>query len=270
MIDEMELGAISAVIHETAVIHPSCKVGKNVSIGPYVCVGPNVEIGEGCVIHAHGLIHKNTTLGNQNTIHSFASIGGDAQFQGEHDAASGQLIIGDRNIFHEYCTVNRGHDELSGVTQIGHDNYFMTSAHVGHDCVIGDGVCLVNGATLAGSVIVEDKVTLSANVRVHQFCCLGRLSFIAVSAVITLDVAPFVLVASKGETTKTFGLNKVGLQRAGMSADDLSFLKKAYRILFRNNESMGSSLVLLEGFNHPLGKELKGFIEEKSKRGLLR
>ena len=252
-----------AGVHKTAIIHASCKVAKNVSIGPYVCIGENVEIGEGCIIHSHAVIVRNTKLGSHNVIHAFASIGGDAQFQAEHNTSTAQLLIGNRNVFHEYCTINRGHTDLSGVTCIGDDNYFMTGAHVGHDCVLGNSICLVNGATLAGSVRVEDKVNLSANVRVHQFCCLGRLSFIGVSSVITQDVIPFVLVANKGGVIKTFGLNKVGLQRAGMSREDLVILKKAYKILCRSHEAKESSLSALQSLNHPLAHELKNFVEKK-------
>jgi UDP-N-acetylglucosamine acyltransferase len=265
-----ECCSMSTAIHETAVIDPSCEIGENVSIGPYACIGPNVKLGDGCVVHAHAIIHKNTEMGSNNTLHSFASIGGDPQFNGNDDPSLGYLIIGDSNTFHEYCTVSRGHTELVGKTQIGNGNYFMTGSHIGHDCTIGNDVCLINNATIAGSVIVEDGVTLSAYTLVHQFCRLGRLSFIAPRSYIVMDVAPFVLMANNKGSVKSFGLNKVGLQRSGMSSDDISMLKKAYKIVFRSHEPISACLTLLGALNHPLVHELKYFIETRSKRGLTR
>ena len=200
-----------AHIHLQASVAPTAKLGSGVQIGPYAVVGDAVELGDGCVLHAHAVVQGPSKMGRDNVFHPFSSIGGDPQdlgFRGEHV----ELVVGDGNTFRENVTVSRGTAKGGGKTTIGNRNLFLASSHVGHDCHVGDSNLFVNGATLAGHVIVEDFATIGFSSPVHQFCRVGRHAYIGASTVITQDVPPFSLVVTERETT-CFGLNKVGLQR---------------------------------------------------------
>jgi UDP-N-acetylglucosamine acyltransferase len=219
-------------IHSHAIISPRARIGAGVQIGAYAVVGDDVELGDGCILQHHAVVQGPARLGRGNRVYPFAVIGGDPQdltFGGE----SVSLEIGDENNFREFCTVNRGTAKGVGVTRVGSHNLIMNYAHIGHDDQIGSHTVFVNGATLAGHVTVEDYATIGAFCPVHQFCRIGRHAYIAANTVITQDVAPFSKIVAPRET-RCYGLNAVGLERHGFSAERIAALEKAYRLLLRS------------------------------------
>jgi UDP-N-acetylglucosamine acyltransferase len=211
-----------------------------VQIGAYAVVGEEVELGEGCVLHAHAVVQGPSKFGKDNVFHAFSVIGGDPQdytYGGERT----ELVAGDGNIFREYVTVSRGTQKGGGKTSLGSGNFFLAYSHVGHDCVIGSNTLFVNGATLAGHVAVEDFATIGAFCPVHQFCRIGRYAYVGASTVITQDVPPFSKIVTERET-KSFGINSIGLERKGFSAERLQALKRAYRLLLRSKMNTSQAL----------------------------
>jgi UDP-N-acetylglucosamine acyltransferase len=179
-------------------------------------------------------------IGRDNVFHPFCSIGGDPQdfrFQGEKT----ELVVGDGNIFREYVTISRGTTGGGGKTTIGNGNFFLATAHVGHDCHVGNNTLFVNGATLAGHVTVEDFATIGFQSPVHQFCRVGRHVYIGASTVITQDVPPFSRVVTERET-KSYGVNTIGLERKGFSAERLKTLQRAFRLLLRSKMNTSQAL----------------------------
>jgi UDP-N-acetylglucosamine acyltransferase len=219
-------------IHPQAIVAASAKIGEGVQIGAFAVVGEEVELGEGCLLHAHAVVQGPSKFGKNNVFHAFSVIGGDPQdytYAGERV----ELVAGDANIFREYVTVSRGTKKGGGKTSLGSGNFFLAYSHVGHDCVIGSNTLFVNGATLAGHVTVEDFATIGAFCPVHQFCRIGRYAYVGASTVITQDVPPFSKIVTERET-KSFGINTIGLERKGFSAERLQALKRAYRLLQRS------------------------------------
>jgi UDP-N-acetylglucosamine acyltransferase len=229
-------------IHAQAVVAPGAKLGAGVQVGAYAVIGENVEIGEGCVLHAHAVIQGPSRFGKSNVFHPFCSVGADPQdlkFHGERT----ELIAGDNNVFRENVTVSRGTAGGGAKTTIGSGNLFMAYSHIAHDCHVGDNTIFANGATLAGHVEVEDFVSIGAFSPVHQFCRLGRYAYVGACTVITQDVPPFLLVVTERET-KCYGINAIGLERKGFSAERLKTLQRAFRLLLRSK--LNTSLALEE------------------------
>jgi UDP-N-acetylglucosamine acyltransferase len=227
-------------IHPQAIVAASAKIGEGVQIGAYAVVGEEVELGEGCLLHAHAVVQGPSKFGKDNVFHAFSVIGGDPQdytYAGERV----ELVAGDANIFREYVTVSRGTQKGGGKTSLGSGNFFLAYSHVGHDCVIGSNTLFVNGATLAGHVAVEDFATIGAFCPVHQFCRIGRYAYVGASTVITQDVPPFSKIVTERET-KSFGINTIGLERKGFSAERLEALKRAYRLLLRSKMNTSQAL----------------------------
>src|ERR1700730_8289176 len=192
MSETLDRAAAAVEIEPRAVVRPRARLEAGVRIGPYAVVGDDVELGEDCVLHPHAVVNGPARLGRGNVLHPFCRVGGDPQdlkYAGERKRLEG----GDRNVFRECVTVSRGTVQGGGVTRIGSDNLFMASAHVAHDCVVGDHTIFANGATLAGHVTVEDYSTIGAFSPVHQFCRIGRFAYVGASTVITQDVPPFSL-----------------------------------------------------------------------------
>ena len=227
-------------IHPQAVVAPDAKLGAGVAVGAYAVIGEGVELGEGCVVQAHAMVQGPSKFGRNNIFHAFCLIGGDPQditYRGERT----ELVVGDGNTFREGVTISRGTQKGGGTTTIGNRNLFLAYSHVGHDCHVGDSTLFVNGATLAGHVAVEDFATVGAFSPVHQFCRIGRYAYIGASTVITQDVPPFSRVVTERET-KSFGMNTVGLERKGFSAERLKALKTAYRLLLRSRMNTSQAL----------------------------
>jgi UDP-N-acetylglucosamine acyltransferase len=226
-------------VDSTARVDPGAEVAPGVQIGPYSIVGPGVVLGEGCHLEGHVNIQGPTRIGPGCRFAPFSSIGSDPQdlkYAGEET----HLEIGANNTFREFVTVNRGTSGGGGITRIGRDNFFMAYAHVAHDCQVKNGAILANAATLAGHVTVHDDATVGAFSGVHQFCSVGREAFIGGYTVVTQDALPF--VKTVGNRARAFGVNVIGLQRKGHSAEAVEALKRAYRILFRSKRPLADAL----------------------------
>ena len=226
------------MIDSRAVIDPSAKIATDVEIGPYSIIGPGVEIDTGTWIGSNAVVFKNTQLGKNNKIYQFASVGTDPQdltCQGEHS----RLVVGDGNTFHPGVTINRGTTKQDSETRIGNHNLFMTGAHVAHDCLVGDHTVFVNNAALGGHVTVDDYAMIGAFCTIHQFCHVGRYAYITRSANIIKDVLPFLLVS--GSEPKIYGINVIGLERKGFSAELIQQLKRAYKIIFRKKLTLNEA-----------------------------
>jgi UDP-N-acetylglucosamine acyltransferase len=237
-------------------------------IGPYAVVGDGVVIGAGTTIGAHAVLKGPTTIGRDNRIFQFASVGEDPQdkkYQGEPTG----LEIGDRNTIREFTTINRGTAQDQGTTRIGNDNWIMSYVHIAHDCVVGNDIIFSNNATLAGHVRVEDHVICSGFSAVHQFCRLGAHSFLGGFAAVTRDVPPYVMVG--GQPTAPHGINSEGLKRRGFSAEQLRNIKEAYRLLYREGLQLADARERLAALaaSQPELRILVEFID-KSERSLIR
>ena len=228
------------MIDQTAIIHSSADINENVSIGPYSVIGENVSIGSGTVIGSHVVITGPTTIGPNNKIFHFSSIGEDPQDKKFNEDQNSYLEIGANNTIREYVSINRGTSDGGGKTIIGNNNWIMAYVHIAHDCIIGNNSTFANNTTLAGHVAIQDFVTLGGFTGIHQFCRIGSYSFSAISSVIVKDVPPYILVS--GNTAKPSGLNREGLKRNGFDADTINLLKKAYRIIYRENLTLTEAL----------------------------
>src|SRR5262252_3742378 len=256
-------------IHPQAIVSPQAKLGAEVRIGAFAVVSAGVELGDGCQLHEHAMVGGPAKFGNGNVFHSFCVVGGDPQdytFHGEPV----ELEAGNENIFREYVTISRGTIKGGGITRIGNNNFFLAYSHVGHDCQIGSNTLFVNGATLAGHVMVQDFVTLGAFSPVHQFCRLGRYAYIGAATVITQDVPPFSLIVTERET-RCFGPNTIGLERKGFSAERIKALQKAFRLLTRSKKNTSQAL---QEMRATMGgcedvKELVEFVE-RAERGIVK
>ena len=231
-------------IDNRACIDPYARIGKNVSIGPWCVIGPNVEIGDDTWIGPHVVINGPTKIGTGNKIFQFSSIGEDPQdkkFEGE----KASLEIGNDNTIREFCTISRGTGDGGGLTKIGSNNWIMATVHIAHDCIIGNHTIFTNYAAVAGHVTVEDYAILSAYTAVHQFCTIGAHSFVAKASYITKDIVPYVMV--NGYSPTTVGINVECLKRRGFTAETITNLRRAYKIIFRRGLTVEQALVELEG-----------------------
>ena len=259
----------SPQVHEQAIVAASAKVALGVRVGAYAVIGEDVELGEGCVLHEHAMVQGPSKIGRNNVFYPFCVIGGDPQdlrFKGERT----ELVVGDGNTFREYVTVTRGTVGGGGKTMIGSGNLFLASSHVGHDCHVGDQTLFVNGATLAGHVIVEDYATIGFQSPVHQFCRVGRYAYIGASTVITQDVPPFSRVVAERET-KSYGVNTIGLERKGFSEERVKVLARAFRLLSRSKLNTSQALAQMRkslGDSEDV-RELIRFIET-AERGIVK
>ncbi len=218
------------MIDPHALVSPQAELAGDVEVGPFAVIGPMVRIGPRTRIGPHVVINGPTTIGADNRIFQFASIGDapqDKKYQGEPT----RLEIGDRNVFREFCTVNRGTTHDEGVTRIADDNLFMTYTHVAHDCQLGSRIVMANCATLGGHVELGDWVIMGGFAGIHQFCKVGAHAFIANNAAVTRDVPPYVMAV--GQPAVPHSVNSEGLKRRDFSAQQISHIREAYRILYR-------------------------------------
>lgn len=215
-------------IHPTAIISKKAKIDKGVKIGPYSIIGDNVTIGKGTEINAYCQIDGNTAIGEHCRIFNGAVVGSipqDLKFKGENSF----LQIGDDNIIREYVTINLGTGE-GGKTVIGSRNLIMAYSHIAHDCRVGNDCVIANCGTLAGHVVIDDKAVIGGLAAVHQFCHVGELSIIGGCSKVVQDIPPY--STCDGHPAKVYGLNSIGLKRAGVDSQVILQLKKAYKILF--------------------------------------
>ncbi|MGL6070870.1 acyl-ACP--UDP-N-acetylglucosamine O-acyltransferase [Craterilacuibacter sp.] len=217
-------------IHSTAIVDPQAKIAADVEIGAYSIIGPNVEIGAGCWIGPHVVIEGHTTLGKNNRVFQFCSLGAapqDKKYAGEPT----RLEIGDNNTIREFCTFNLGTSQDVGVTRVGNDNWIMAYVHLAHDCQVGNHTIFANNATLAGHVHIGDWVILGGFTSVHQFSVVGDHAMTAFASAVTQDVPPFVMAA--GNRAVPAGINSEGLKRRGFTPDAIRAIKNAYKALYR-------------------------------------
>jgi len=257
------------MIHPTAIIDPKADISEGVEIGPFSIVEKGVFLGEGTKIGPHVIVREGTRIGKGCRIFQFASIGEAPQFSG-YKGEKTFLQIGDQNIIREFVTLHRGTIKGGGRTVIGNENFLMAYSHVAHDCQIGNGVVMANGATLAGHIVIEDLAVIGGIVAIHQFCRVGTHAFIGGVSGVTLDIPPYMLAS--GSHVKLFGLNTVGLKRANFSEETLKALKKAYRIIFRSSLTLEKAIKRVgedEISKTPEVQHLLHFIQH-SKRGIAR
>ena len=259
---------MTAAIHPTAIVSPEAELGDGVAVGPYAIVGAGVSIGAGTSVGAHATIEGPTVLGRENRVFPHAVLGFDPQDLKYHGERT-WLKIGDHNVFREFSTVHRGTVTGRGETLIGDRNYFMAYSHVAHDCRIGDSAVFANSASLAGHVDVGDHVVLGAFVGAHQFTRIGQYAFTGAYAQVRQDVLPY--CKTDGIEAKTYGINRIGLQRLGFSDERLKALERAYRLLVKSKLNTTQALERIEAelSGHEDVASLVAFIKE-SKRGFHR
>lgn len=253
-------------IHPTAIISDQAEIGSGNTIGPYVIIEDGVVFGDNNVITAHAVIKRGTHMGNGNTVAEMTVLGGLPKHTGFTDPRVETFLkIGNNNSFGENVTVNRAYNE-GAATIIGDDNYLMVSTHIGHDCILGNNIT-IGIAGIAGHTVIEDKVFISGGVMVHQFVRIGEYAMLGGNTKITMDCPPYMLV--DGRPAAVRGLNTVGLKRAGFSKQDLSALRRAYRILYQDNKKLSDALIEIEGIGCHSTSHLVDFIRQ-SERGMHR
>jgi UDP-N-acetylglucosamine acyltransferase len=254
-----------AVIHPTAVVHPKAELGIGCQVGPYCVVGEHVAIGANCLLHSHIVIDGHTTLGKDNQIFPFASIG----LQTQDLKWKGGLTrteIGDNNTFREYVTIHSATGD-GEVTKVGSNNHILAYSHIAHNVILGSGVIMSNVATLAGHVIVEDFAVVGGLAAIHQFCRIGKMSIVGGCSKVVQDVPPFMLADGNPAETRT--VNKVGMERNGISEPAQSALRQAFKILFREGLTIPNALARIEQ-DLPSLPEMEHLIQfvRQSERGI--
>jgi UDP-N-acetylglucosamine acyltransferase len=229
-------------IDPRAVVSAKAELAADVVVGPFAVIGDDVTIGPRSWIGAHAVVNGPTVLGADNRVFQFASLG-DAPQDKKYKGEPTRLEIGDRNVFREYCTVNRGTVTGNAVTRLGSDNMLLAYTHVGHDCTLGNHVVLSNLTMLGGHVELGDWVIMSAYAGVHQFCKIGPHAFIANNTAVTRDVPPYVL--AEGRPAEPHSINSEGLKRRGFSEEQIRGIRNAYRVLYRSELKLADALVKL-------------------------
>ena len=253
-------------IHPTAIIHPKAQIGADCEIGPYCTIGEHVVLGRGCRLISHVFIDGHTTLGEDNIIYPFASIGlrtQDLKYKG----GVTHTRIGDRNTIRECVTIHSATNEGDS-TVIGSDNNILANSHVAHDVQMGNHV-IISLSAIAGHVVIEDHALLGGGSAVHQFCRIGTMAIIGGCTKIVQDVAPYMLVEGNPATTRA--VNKVGLERNGVSTETQTALRQAHKIFFRDGLTATNALARMESElpDLPEVRHLIGFIR-RSERGITR
>ncbi len=231
------------MIDPRAIVSPRAEIADDVEIGPYSVIGPDVVIGPGTWIGPHVVINGPTRIGAGNKVFQFASLG-DAPQDKKYKGEPTRLEIGDRNVFRECVTVNRGTTHDRGVTVIGNDNLLMAYSHVAHDCRLGDKIVMSNLATLGGHVELGDWVIMGGLSAVHQFTKVGAHAFLANNAAVTRDVPPYVMAV--GQPAEPHSVNSEGLKRRGFTPEQIQNIRRAYRVLYRSGLKLEEALARLD------------------------
>ena len=232
-----------AKIHPQAIIEAGVKIGSGVEVGPWTYIGEGVEIGEDSKIMSHVVLKGPSSIGKNNKIFQFASVGEECQDK-KYAGEATRLVIGDNNIIRESCTIHRGTTQDQSLTEIGSNNLLMAYVHVAHDCVVGSDCIFANGTTLAGHVQVADNVILGGGTMVHQFCRIGAHSMSAGGSIVLRDIPAFVMAS--GQSASAHGLNTEGLKRRGFSSEEIRDLKRAYKVVYRQGLNLKDALAELE------------------------
>lgn len=254
-----------STIHPTAILHPRTRIGAGCEIGPYCVLGEHVELGDGCRLHSHVVIDGHTRLGKRNEVFPFAILGKQTQDLKWKGGVT-RVEIGDDNTLRECVTVHSATNE-GEATVIGSDNHILAYCHIAHDCRLGNHVIMSSYAGLAGHVVVDDHAVIAGYVAVHQFCRVGKLAMIGGCSKVRQDIPPFML--ADGSPAETVTINKVGLERAGLSEEAITALRAAYKLLFREGLTISNALVRIEQELPPL-PEIQHLIQfvRASERGI--
>ena len=256
------------MIHPTALIDPKAELADDVEVGAFTIVDAKVRIDSGTRIGPHAVITGRTTIGKNNHIFQFTSIGEqpqDKKYAGEDT----ELIIGDDNTIREMCTFSRGSAQGGGVTRIGSHNWIMACVHIAHDCILGDNIIMANNASLAGHVTIGDYAILSGYSLIHQFCTVGEHSFTSFASYVNQSIPPYVTVA--GEKARVKGINSEGLKRRGFTSEQITQVRRAYKALYRESLTLEEATVRLTemAVNSPEIQPLVDFLN-LAERGILR
>jgi UDP-N-acetylglucosamine acyltransferase len=249
-----------ATIHPTAVVHPRAELADDVQVGAYAVIGPHVQIDSGTIIEAHVIIEANTIIGKNNHIYYGAVLGAppqDRKFKHERTF----LRIGDNNLIREYVTIHRASGE-GEETVIGDNNFLMAYVHIGHNCRVGSGVVMANSVGISGHCVIDDGANLGGMTGVHQFTRIGRLAMVGGMSRIVRDVPPFMLV--EGNPARVYGINLVGLRRAGIAEEVRAALKTACRLMFYADLNLSQAIerIRAELPMYPELEHLLQFMEE--------
>jgi UDP-N-acetylglucosamine acyltransferase len=253
--------------HPTAIIDSRAKIACSVTVGPYSVIGADVELGENCEVMSHVVLGGPTRMGTGNRIFPHASIGLDSQDM-KYGGEPTSLEVGDENIFREFVSVHRGTAEGGGVTRIGSHNLLMAYVHIAHDCLLGDHVIMANGASLAGHIEIGSHATVGPFCGIHQFTRIGAYSFLGAYTVVNRDVLPYSKTTAP-RPMEVLGANRLGLERRGLSKEEVTELDKAFRLLGRSklNTSQALQAIEAQGLRSKHVQALVEFIRS-SKRGV--
>ena len=252
-------------IHSTAIVDPGAQIGSGVEIGPYSVIGPEVKIGEGTVIQSHVVIEGDLTIGTKNFVGHGAIIGTFPQDLSFSPERRTKIDIGDENIIREHCTIHRGTAEGSA-TKIGDKNFLMVGAHVGHNCEIGNNVIIANNCLLGGHVRVDDSAFLGGGCVFHQHMHVGRLALAQGGSAFSKDIPPFVIAA---ERNNVFGLNVIGLRRAGFSPKERDEIKAAFKLIYASGLNISAALEKASAMKvGDAAREFFDFVAKAKKRGI--
>lgn len=256
------------MIHPQAIVEPGAKLADDVEIGPWSYIGADVEIGPGTWIGPHVVVKGPTVIGAGNRIFQFASVGEECQDK-KYKGEPTQLVIGDRNVIREGCTIHRGTVQDEGITRIGSDNLLMAYVHVAHDCIVGDHCILANSTALAGHVQLGDYAILGGFTAVHQFCRIGAHVMCGAGTVVLKDIPAYVM--ANGNTAEPHGINVEGLKRRGFGMETIRTLRQAYKTVYRRNLTTAQALEQLQRLvvDEPAVQLLVDSLAE-STRGIIR
>ena len=259
-------------IHATAIVDPKAQLGEGVSVGPFSIIGPDVVIGNGTEIGSHTVIEGHTSIGADNHIGHHVLLGGvpqDKKYAGEPT----RLEIGDRNTIREFCSFHLGTTQDEGVTRVGDDNWIMGYVHLAHDCRVGNHTILASNAQLAGHVQVHDWAIVGGMSGVHQFVKIGAHAMVGGGSILLKDVAPYVMIG--GSPSAAFGINSEGLKRRGYTPEQISAIKRAYKVVFRQDLTIEQAIAAIEELaqadesNAPVMRLMSEFLRTAD-RGIIR
>ena len=229
--------------HVTAHIHKLAELGKGVVIGPNAVIGPHVQLGDGVKVGAGAIVTGNTVIGKETVVSPYATVGSapqDLKYAGEDT----KLVVGEYNQIREYVNISIGTSDGGGVTSIGNHNLIMVYSHVAHDCHIGNHCVLANSVQLAGHVIVKDHVIFGGMSGAHQFVSFGERVMVGAGSIVVQDVPPFCMV--QGDRAKITGLNTIGLNRAGLTAEEINHVKLMYKFVYNEYLTVDAAIQKIE------------------------
>jgi UDP-N-acetylglucosamine acyltransferase len=255
-------------IHQTAIIDPKAELDSSVEVGAYTIIEAGVKIDANTRIGSHAVIKGPTIIGKNNDIFQYVSLGEQPQDKKYKDEPT-TLEIGDNNTIREFCTFNRGTIQDKGTTKIGNDNWIMAYVHIAHDCIVGNNTILANNSSLAGHVDIHDYAILGGFTLIHQFCQIGAHVITAVGSVVFKDIPTYITAA--GYDAKPHGINSEGLKRRGFTTDEITHIKRAYKVLYRKGFSLEDAKKELETMHAECDKiKLLSDFLELSTRGIIR